>query len=140
MASLKSISTQPESGAPFDAARADAVVAQVAVERLDDRVHLPRVADGRDHEVVGERRHLADIHQHDVVRLSVREQVSDALREVDGLQSGVSGNLRRVSEIVSCIPWLDFTTEARRHRGFYVEGPFDVLGVSVTLGFGGRLG
>ena len=86
MASLKSISTQPESGVPSTAARADALVAQVVIQRVDERVHLARVVRRGDDEVVGEGRHLADVHQDDVLRLAVGEQVGDALGEIEGLQ------------------------------------------------------
>ena len=70
----------------FGAKRADAFAAEIGAERFDDRIHLARVAGGGDDEVVRERRHLADVHQHDVLRLPFGEEIGDALGEVCGFQ------------------------------------------------------
>lgn len=65
---------------------ADAVVAEVAVQRVDERVQVAGVGGTRDNEVVRKGRDVADVEQENVFRLPVGEEVDDASGEVGRLQ------------------------------------------------------
>lgn len=52
---------------------ADALVAEVAVERVEDGAHLAGIRGGGDDEDVGEGGDGTDVHQHDVLGLAVGE-------------------------------------------------------------------
>lgn len=60
----------------------DAELPHVAFERIDQRVHLADVVRRGDHEIVGERRNLADVDLNDVLGLAIREDVDKVLSDL----------------------------------------------------------